>query len=138
MLTLKSVLGVIGGLVAVLYCGGLLYYFLDLSGSVHEAEEIGLGPTLVGLGAIGLLFCIVLIVRIIRIFFAGPRLPGSGGRSRPDASTHDGDGGFDADAVLARYLARRSPEADAGAPAAPPAPEGGGPTIRPSFGRKIT
>ena len=59
MPTLKSVIGVIGTLVAILYCGRLLYYFLDLTGSVQEAETNGLGPTLLGLGAVGLLFCIV-------------------------------------------------------------------------------
>jgi hypothetical protein len=138
MPTLKSIVGVIGGLAAVLYCGGLLYYFLDVSGSVHEAQEIGLGPTLLGLGAVGLLFCIVLIVRIVRIFFAGPRAPGSDGRGGPDASTHDGEDGFDADALVARYMARRSTQAAPGSPAAPPAHEGVGQASRPSFGRKIS
>ena len=134
MRTLKSVFGVIGAVVPVLYCGGLLYYFLDLSGSVQEAEQDGLGPTLLGLGIVGLLFCIPLIVKIVRIF-AGPRSPGSGGRGGPDASTHDGE--FDADAAVARYMARRSAEAAPGSPAAPPAHERGGPARRPGFGRKI-
>jgi len=53
---LKSEFGVIGALVPILYCGSLLYYFLDFSGSVQEAETDGLGPTLLGLGAVGLLF----------------------------------------------------------------------------------
>jgi len=136
MRTLKSVFGVIGALAGVLYCGGLIYYFLDLSGSVREAETNGLGPTLLGLGAVGLLFCILLIVRVIWIF-ARPRSPGSGGRSGPDASTHDGEGGFDADAVLARYMARRPVEAAPDLPPSPPAPEGGGPARSPGFGRRI-
>jgi hypothetical protein len=50
----------------ILYCGGLLYYFLDFSGSVQEAEMDGLGPTLLGLGVVGLLFCIPFIVKIVR------------------------------------------------------------------------
>jgi len=116
--------------VPVLYCGGLLYYFLDLSGSVHEVETNGLGPTVLGLGAIGLLFCIPLIVKIVRIFI-GPRSPG-GGR---DVST--GEREFDADATLARYLAKRSAEVDLGSSAAPPAHDGGEPQVRRSFGRKI-
>ena len=103
---------------------------------MQGAEEIGLGPTLLGLGAVGLLFCIPLIVKIVRLF-AGPRSPGSGGRGGPDASTHDDEGGFDADAVVARYMARRAAEAARGTPAAPPAHEGGGPARRPGFGRKI-
>src|SRR6185295_18842263 len=122
MRALKSVFGVIGALVPVVYCGSLLYYFLDLSGSVHEAETDGLGPTLLGLGVVGLLFCIPHIVKIVRSF-AGPRSPGSAGRDGPDASTHDGE--FDADAVLARHIARRSTEAATGSPAAPPASDGG-------------
>jgi hypothetical protein len=103
---------------------------------VQEAETDGLGPTLLGLGAVGLLFCIRLIVKIARIF-AGPRSPGSGRRDGPDASTHDGKGGFDADAALARFMAPRSTEAALGSPAAPPAHEAGGPARPPSFGRKI-
>jgi hypothetical protein len=140
MPTLKSVYRLIVVLVPVVYCGWLLYYFLNLSGSVQEAVAEGLGPTLVGLAAVGVLFLILFIVMIVVMIvriFAGPRSPGSGGRGGPDASTPDDEGGFDADAVLARYMARRSAEAAPGSPAAPPAPEGGGPARRPSFGRKI-
>ena len=72
MRTLKSVFGVIGALVPILYCGGLLYYFIDSSGSLQDAERNGLGPTLLGLGTVGLFFCIPLIVKVVRIF-AGPR-----------------------------------------------------------------
>jgi len=135
MRNLKSVFGVIGTLAAILYCGRLLYYFIDLTGSVQEAQTQGLGSTLLGLAAVGLFFGILLIVKIVRMF-ARPHSPGSGGRGGQDASTHDGEGGFDADAVLARYMAKRSAEAALGSPAAPPAPEGGGPATRPSFGRR--
>jgi hypothetical protein len=133
---LKSVFGVIGALVPIIYCGYLLYYFVDLTGSPQEAEMNGLGPTLLGLGIVALLFCIVLIVKIVRMF-AGPRSPGWGGRGGPDASTDDSAGGFDADAAVARYMARRSAEAAAGPGAAPPARERGGPAGRVNFGRKI-
>ncbi len=135
MQKLKSVLRVIGMLVPIAYCGGLIYYFLDLSGSVHEAEAIGLGPTLLGLTVVGLLFCIPLVVKIVRIFI-GPRSPGSGGGGQ-GASTHDGKDGFDPDAAVARYLAQRSAEPAPGSPTTPPARDTGGPTARPSFGRKI-
>jgi len=135
MRTLKIGLGVIGALFPIVYCGGLLYYFIHISGSVQEAADIGLGPTLLGLAAVGLLFCVLLVVRIVWIF-VGQRPHGSGGRGGPNASTHEGEGEFDADAVVARYMARRPAEATA-SPAAPPAPERGGPAIRPSFGRKI-
>ncbi len=50
MRPLKSVFGVIGVLGPIIYGGGLLYYFIDLSGSVQEAEAIGLGPTVLGPG----------------------------------------------------------------------------------------
>jgi hypothetical protein len=95
----------------------------------------GLGPTLLGLGTIGLLFCIVLIVKLVRMF-ARPRSPGSGGRNGPDAPPDDGEDGFDADAVVARYMARRSAEAASGSPRLAPPAQGGGPAGRPSFGRK--
>jgi hypothetical protein len=114
----------------VLYCGGLVYYFLEVSGSLQGAEAIGLGPTVIGLGAVGLLFCIPLIIKLVRIF-AAPRSPGSGGRGGPGASTRDDDG--EADAAIARYMARQP--AQATPPAARPAQGGGGPAK--GFGRKI-
>ena len=134
MRTLKSVFGVTRALVPVLYCGGLLYYFLDVSGSVQEAETIGLGPTLLGLGVVGLLFCIPLILKIVRIF-ARPRSPGSGGG--PDTSGRDDESGIEADAAIARYMARQSAQAAPNAPIVSLAREGGGPARRPGFGRKI-
>lgn len=136
MRTLKPGFGVIGAVLPVLYCGGLLYHFLDTNGSVEEAKTDGLGPTLLGLGVVGLLFCIPLIVKIVRIF-AGPRSPGSSGCGGPDGSAPDGEGGFDADAALARYMVQRSEEAAPEPPAVPPALDRGGRASRPSFGRRI-
>ena len=130
MRTLKPVFGVIGALVPIIYCGYLLYYFLDLSGSVQEATADGLGPTALGLGIVSLLFSIPLIMKVVRIL-ARPRSPGSGG----DAPARDD--GFDPDAAIARYMARRSTEPAPNPPAARPAQEGGGPARRPGFGRKI-
>jgi hypothetical protein len=127
---LKSRFGVIGAIVPILYCGSLLYYFLDLSRSAQEAETNGLDPTVLGLGAVSLLFSIPLIMKVVRIF-AGPRSPGSG----PDASARDDE--FDADAAIARYKAQRSAEAAPNSPSAPPVREGSGPARRPGFGRKI-
>jgi hypothetical protein len=125
---LKSVFGVIGALVPIIYCGSLLYYFLDLGGSFRDVEAMGLGPTVLGLATVGLLFCIPLVIKIVRIF-AGLRPPGSGG------TAHDGE--FDADAVIARYMARRSAEDAPCTPAAPPANKDGGAARRAGFGRKI-
>jgi hypothetical protein len=137
MRTFKSVFGVAGAVVPVLYCGGLLYYFLDVGGSVQQATEIGLGPTILGLGVVGLIFCIPLIIKIARLF-SGPRSPGSGSRPDPD----EDDSGFDADAAIARYMASRSAESTApSAPIVSPARGGGfgsaGPVARQGFGRKV-
>jgi hypothetical protein len=135
MRTLRSVIIIVVALAPIVYVGRLLYYFLDLSGSVQEAESDGLGPTLLGLGLVGLLFCIALAVKLIRIF-GGPRSPGSVGRSSPPSpSTPDGDGGFDADAVLARYMAKQTRETVPVSPAVPPARQGARPA-RSTFGRK--
>lgn len=124
----KSVLGVIGATVPIVYCGWLVYYFLDVSGSVQEAEHNGLGPTVLGLSVVGLLFCIPLAIKLIRIFNR-PRPPGSGG----DAPRDDE---FDADAVIARYMARQSAE-PANAPSMPTRPQSSAPAGRPGFGRKV-
>ena len=136
MRSLKSAFGVFGALMPVIYCGGLLYYFIDLSGSMDEATKSGLGPTELGLGAVGLLFCIPLMVKVVRLF-GKLRSPASSGRGSPDASTTHDEKGFDADAVLARYMARQSAKASPNAPAPPPAHEGGEPVSRPNFGRRI-
>lgn len=133
---LKSVFGMIGALVPILYCGGFLYYFIDSMGSVEEARTNGLGPTLLGLAVIGLLFFIPLIVKIVRVF-SGPRSPGTAGRAGATAPKRDDEGEFDADAVLARYMAKRSTDGVLGDATAPHVQEGGGPATRPSFGRKI-
>lgn len=132
MRPLKPVFGVIGALVPIIYCGGLLYYFLDLGGSVQEVESMGLGPTVLGLATVGLLLCIPLAIKIVLIF-AGLRPPGSGRRGSPDTPTPDG---FDADAVVARYMARQSMEDRPRSPTAPPAPKGDRPAKGASFGRR--
>lgn len=132
MQTLKPVFGVIGALVPVIYCSYLLYYFLDLSGSVQEAQDIGLGPTMLGLSIVGLLFCIPLILKIAKLF-KGPHSPGSDGRGGPDAPD---EGGFDVDAAIARYKAQQSAEAARPSPAASPKHENRGSAERQSFGRR--
>jgi|KBSMisStandDraft_5_1062788.scaffolds.fasta_scaffold636664_1 hypothetical protein len=130
MQSLKSAFGLIRVLVPVLYCGGLLYYFFDIGdGSLEGVEAVGLGPTMIGLGAVGLLFCVPLILKIMRLV-SGPRSPGSG----PDKPADDEGSGFDADAAIARYMAQRSVEA---APSTPAARPSSGSTPRPGFGRRV-
>ena len=126
--TIKSAFGLIRAVLPVLYCGGLLIYFLDF-GSLQDIADMGLGPTVLGLSLVGLLFCIPLLLKIVRIF-ARPRSPGSG----PDKP--EDENGFDADAAIARYLAQRSAEADTSPSPAPRAPQNRGPVKRASFGRK--
>lgn len=137
MRELKALFGVLAALVPVVYCGGLVYYFYGLSGSMDDVWRMGLGPTVIGLSIVGVLFCIAVLVKIVRIFIQ-PRSPGSGGRGGGDGWTPDGESGFDADDAVARYMARRSGEAVTGNPTVPPATRGDGPARRPSFGRKIT
>lgn len=132
MRTWKSAFGMMRAIVPILYCGGLLYYFLGFSGSVEEATDSGLGPTLLGLSLGGLLFFIPLILKIVRLF-AKPPSPGS--RRGPDVPVQDDEGGFDADAAIARYMAQRSAEAGPNPPIVSPA-HGGSLVRRPGFGRR--
>ena len=117
MRSIKSAFGMIGTLFAIAYCGGLVFYFLNLSGTMQEAQNIGLGPTIMGLGAFGVLFGIVLILQLIR-FIMKMRSHGGGG---PDASGGGkGKGGFDAEAAFSRYMAKQSADANSAGPTAPP------------------
>lgn len=134
---IKSVLGAIGALVPVAYCGGLLYYFIHNSGSIEDAKSIGLGPTLLGLAIVGGLFLIGFLVRVAWMIYAaaGSAEPTTRSGTRPSPFDSVGDGDFDADAVVSRYMAQRPNEPDA-----PPRPSA--PPSRPSdkpatFGRRV-
>lgn len=135
MRSLKSVFGIAGALVPIGYCGYLLYYFLDLGGSVQEVEDMGLGPTVLGLGVVAALFCIPLIFKIMKLFH-GPGSPRSGGGAPNYDDGDDDDGGAAAEAAIARYMARKSAEDAISAPAARPTQQRSNPSGRPSFGRK--
>lgn len=124
MRSVKMVFGIVGALVPIGYCGGLLYYFMSnntLEGPVGQ----GLGPTVLGLGAVGLLFCVPLVFKLLKL--AAPAKPEPGAR----VVLEDAPSGFDADAALARYLARKAAAGGeipaAAAPVVPP---------RAGFGRK--
>ncbi len=112
----------------VLYCGGLALYFFHVGGSVKGISAIGLGPTVLGLGIVGFLFCIPAIVKLMR-FIPGPQPPRSG--DGPDETE-----GFDPDAAIARYMARQSAEPSPARPAPPSAPKGSGPARPSGFGRR--
>jgi hypothetical protein len=123
----------IRAIVPVLYLGGLLIYFIHEGGSIDGAISIGLGPTLLGLAVVCLLFSIPLIVAIFRIA-RGTRAAGSDERGGP-TGPHDGGDGFDADAVIARYLAQTSAKAAAGSPGSSPL-HAGDTAKRTGFGRR--
>jgi hypothetical protein len=134
---LAGLVGIAGTIATIAYCGRLAFYFFDVGGSWQGASDIGLGPTTIGLGAIGLLFCLVLTFKLFRLF-GTPRAPGgqggSGSRTPVPPSADDGDG-FDADAVISRYLAQRPA---AGQSVIGPAPTGRqAPVAASGFGRRI-
>lgn len=126
MRSVKLAFGIVFALVPIIYCGTLFFYFLDTAGSVQDAVGIGLGPTLLGVGAIGVLFCIPVAWKILRALHT-PRT-----RAASPASRAPDEPAFDADAALARYLARKSAEAEG---TTQPSSAGPAPT-RPAFGRK--
>lgn len=134
---IKSILGAIGALVPVAYCGGLLYYFIHNSGSIDDAKSIGLGPTLLGLAVVGGLFLIGFLVRIAWMINAAA---GSAERTnhsgaKPSSLDSDNDDDFDADAVVARYMAQRPNEPEEmPRPSAPPSRQSDNPA---TFGRRI-
>lgn len=130
MRSLKSGFGVFGALVPLFYCGSLIYTFVDISGSAQDAGTNGPGPMQLGLGAISLLFCIPLIIKVVR-FFARTHAAVAG----PAPASGDDQGGFDADAAIARYMAQRPAEAAPNVPA--PRPARGGPARPTGFGRRI-
>jgi hypothetical protein len=127
MASVKSVFGMVGALIPICYCAGLAYYFFGVSGnSLQGATALGLGPTILGLGAIGLLFCVPLLIKLVRL---GAPAPSRGKPAR--VSEDDAGEPFDADAALARYMARKAAEGGSSplASVEPPRPQG--------FGRKL-
>jgi hypothetical protein len=130
MRTTKSILGLIAMAIPVLYCGGLLLYFNGVNRSFGGMLGRELGPTMVGLGVIGLLFLIPLVLKIRRLF-RGPGAPRSDGGGHADDAPKDEGSDFDPDAALARYMARRSSGAHG-----PASPHGGAGPVRARFGRR--
>ncbi len=134
MRTSKNVFGLIGALIPVLFCGGLLFLLNRVRGSGLELLDNMMGPTTIGLAAIGLLF-LVLFLWKLRRYLAPPAPPRAGPGSRA-AAMEETKSDFDADAAMARYLARRGTGGSA-APVAPPTPRVDGVAVRPGgFGRK--
>lgn len=134
MKSTKTTLGLVFALVPILYCGGLLYYFVGVPGRMQSSLGLPpgatdgistqLGPTVIGLGAFGVLFAFLFILKVMRT--------ASGKPPRSPAAKVESDEGepFDADAALARYLAKKA-AGEIDVPTAPVPPTTGG-----GFGRK--
>ena len=136
MQPIKSVFGLIMAAIPVVYCAGFLLYFNGLRSSSAGLLDGALGPTIIGLGVIGLLFLIPLVLRI-RKLVAPPAAPASDKGLRAEEAPRDERGDFDPDAAIARYLARQA--SGAGGPASPAFPHSGGGPARPAagFGRRV-
>ncbi|MBL8649185.1 MAG: hypothetical protein JNL35_02130 [Sphingopyxis sp.] len=127
--SITGILRWLGALIPVAYIGFLLWHFMGVGGNSAEGiVGIGLGPTVLGLSVIALLFLIGPLVKLIRVGSGANRVPGASVKVGDDLPATEG---FDADAALARYMSQR-----AEAPVPPdPSPPADAP--RPQFGRKI-
>ena len=139
MQPIKSVFGLVMAAIPVVYCLGFLLYFNSVRTSFGGLLDGALGPTIVGLGVIGLLFLIPLVLRIRKLVAppAAPAAPASGSTPRAEEAPREERSDFDPDAAIARYLAKQS--SSAGGPGSPPFPNAGGGPARPTagFGRRV-
>lgn len=116
-LSIGGVLGIIGGLVPLVYIGWMLRHFIGIGGGTTEGiATIGLGPTVMGLVIVGLLLALPLIVKVLRAAAGLNRVPGSRAGTVADLSVETE--GFDADAAFANYMRNRD-----AAPLSPNAPD---------------
>jgi hypothetical protein len=131
---MKGAGALIAALVPIAYCGAMVYYFMNVGGgSVQGVTAMGLGPTVLGLGALGLLFMVPLVVKLVRLTTTSP--PAKGAKPR-FANMPVEEEAFDADAALARYLARKAEGGEEFQPVAAEESDAPATTVRPTFGRK--
>lgn len=123
MRTMKLTFGLVAAALPVLYCAGLLLHFNGVRNMFGGMVDSQLGPTMIGIGAFGLLFLLLFGLKLWRTF-GGKGASGGGGPS--DRTPEEEKSDFDPDAALARYLARRASGAD----------EEGKPVRRAVFGRR--
>lgn len=127
-ISIGGIIGVFGALLPIVYIGYMLRHFIGVGGGSAEGiVGIGLGPTVLGLAIIGLLFALPLIIKLIRNASGVNRVQSAGLDIGDEMPTE----GFDADAALARYMSKR---AEAPALADDLSTDPG--TPRPPFGRK--
>lgn len=110
-------------LLPLVYIGWLIFHFTRFDGWSDGMLAGGLGPTVLGLGAIGLLLALPVLLKLLKMLLA-PSIP-----IGKDGEVEQGPA-FDADAALARYMARKADGQGVEIPPAEDAP-------RPVFGRKI-
>jgi hypothetical protein len=120
MRTTRSFFGLLLALLPILVIGGLLLLLTGVQRRAGGWLDGLFGPTMLGLAGIGLLFILLFALK-----FRRAATPPSSARAlnadlKAAAQAEELKSDFDADAALARYLARRD--------AAPPPPG--------SFGRK--
>ncbi|MBS0478255.1 MAG: hypothetical protein JSR79_03030 [Proteobacteria bacterium] len=135
--SMKGAGALIAALVPIAYCGAMVHYFFSVGGgSLQGVNAMGLGPTVLGLGALGLLFLVPLLVRLIRL--GTPPRPGAVRRAS-HANMPVEKEAFDAEAALARYMARKAKAGEEVPAAAMVVPDSPAATpARPTFGRKIS
>lgn len=103
-----KVLGVIGGLIPLVWIGWLLYHFVGVSGGTAEGVAgIGLGPTVIGLSIVGLLFALPLIIKLLRATTGVDHVPGASFETRLKPGEVVVEPEFDPDAAFANYMRKR-------------------------------
>lgn len=104
-ISIGGIFATIIGLLPLVYIGWLLRHFIGVGGNTTEGVAmIGLGPTVMGLSIVGLLFALPMVVRLVRFASGANRVPGSRvAASEISVETQ----GFDADAAFANYMRNR-------------------------------
>lgn len=130
---MKSVFGIVFGLLPIAWFGGLAFYFYRTNQAMGGLATKELGPTIIGLSVVAGLFALPVLFRILKLLAGGSAKPAPASASRSgDIEVEQSD--FDPDAALARYMARKAAnggEIPSYQPAATqPVPRPGG------FGRK--
>ncbi|HEV7340912.1 MAG TPA: hypothetical protein VGN68_04700 [Sphingopyxis sp.] len=106
--SLGKVLGIIGGLIPLVWIGWLLYHFVGVGGGTAEGVAgIGLGPTVIGLSLVGLLFALPLIIKLLRAATGVNRVPGASFDAKLKPGEVVVEPEFDADAAFASYMRKR-------------------------------